>query len=43
MLDWPRPPEGRLQEQINYLFDLLWKITEEINLLEEKLNDQSRD
>ena len=40
MLEYPRPPEGRYEERIRYLFDLIWTITEEINLLEEKLNGQ---
>ena len=43
MLEYPRPPEGRYEERIRYLYDLIWKITEEINLLEERLNAESAD
>lgn len=41
MLDYPKRPEGTTEQQVERLFDLLWKIIEEINNLEERLHDQS--
>ena len=37
MLDYPRRPEGPIGKQIGDLFDLIWKLIEEVNRLEEEL------
>lgn len=35
MLDYPRRPEGSYDARINELFDLIWKLIEEVNRLQE--------
>lgn len=35
MLDMPRRPEGPLVQQVEDLFDLIWKLTEEVNRMQE--------
>ena len=39
MLEYPRRPEGPLTAQVQQLFDLIYKIIEEINLKEERDNE----
>lgn len=43
MLSYPARPEGTAEEQVWQLWELLWKIVEEINLLEEDLQRERRD
>ena len=37
MISVPRRPEGNLGQQVEQLFDLLFMVIEEINLLEERI------
>lgn len=37
MIELPRRPEGTAEEQIEYLWERLYKMAEEINRLEERL------
>ena len=40
MLEFPRRPEGTLQEKIEQLYKMIWSLTEAVNLLEEELRKQ---
>ena len=42
MLSYPARPEGTVEEQVWQLWELLWKIVEEINLLEEHLKSEGK-
>ena len=39
MLDYPKELTGNVKEDLARLWESLWKITEELQLLEERLNE----